>query len=356
MKAPFLMIWLCLILALGGVASAEGEKAEELHYPDLVLGGQLQLQLDDGDLRTNARRPVRNGIGTRRTDSRIDIRRLRLYAKLAFSPEWSIVTETDFEPEDLEPEEITLTPLDLYLKYDFADGHHLRIGQAKVPFGLEFFRSSRLLTVIERADTSRTLFQRDIGIGVFGENGKADYGFGFYQGQGENEPELNGINDMVGKFGYQVTPGLRLGASGHLGAHRPDRAADDIAVRRLGVEAEFHDGPWRVEGEYILSDGYNLFSDGDTPARGYYLYNIFTVRPPLDLVVGYDRFDPDVGSYNPLRSDNRANERDRFTLGLNYYLARDPVHRFMVNYEIRNELEGPSISAQGFRVRYQYTW
>jgi len=105
-----------------------------------------------------------------------------------------------------------------------------------------------------------------------------------------------------------------------------------------------------------LSDGYNLFSRGKTPSRGFYAYSTHRLREELDFVLGYDRFDPDVGSVNSLFADNTQNERDRFTIGLNAYLSRKPVHRVMLNYEIRSELEGPKIDSQGFRLRYQYTW
>ena len=352
----FIASLLFLLSSVSLAQNDEAEKKDEPSYPRLKLGGQFQLQLDDGDLKASSRRPVRNGIGFRPTDSRVDIRRLRLYATAYFSDQVSIVTETDFEAEDLEPDEVTLTPLDFYLKYQFAEGHHLRIGQAKIPFGHEFLKTSRHLTVIERSDVSRMFFQRDIGVGLFGKRERMEYAFGVYQGQGENVAERNGANDIAGKFEYQVTPGLRLGASGHLGVYRSERDLPDVPLRRLGFEAHYQDGPWTFEGEYILGNGYNLFSNADTPSRGFYLYNVIQVRPPLDLVIGYDRFDPDVGSVNLSRSDSSANERDRFTLGLNYYLKRKPVHRFMVNYEFRNELEGPSVSSQGFRLRYQYVW
>lgn len=332
------------------------ESEDEPSYPYLKTGGQFQLQFDDSGLKARRIRPVRNGIGFQPTDSRIEIRRLRFYARAYFSDELSLVTETDFEAEDLEPDEVTITPLDAYLRYDFAKGHHLRIGQAKVPFGHEFLKTSRKLTIIERSDVSRMFFQRDMGIGLFGEQEKMEYAFGIYSGQGENQGERNTTKDVAGKFEYKVTPGLSLGVSGQLGAYQPDRQSGSIPVRRIGFEALYEDGPWKFEGEYIMGNGYNLFSDADTASRGFYLYNTLKVREPLDLVVGYDRFDPDVGSNNSLRSDNSTNERDRFTFGFNYYIKREPIHRVMVNYEFRNELEGPSVSSQGFRVRYQYVW
>ncbi len=353
-------IFLFIVLLLSTSAwSQEAEEKETVTYPRFDLGGHIQFQLDGGGLgaaRQEGGRPVRNGIGAFPTASRISPRRLRLYANAYFAENVSIVTETDFEPDGFEQEDIEVTPLDLYLKWEYAEGHHFRIGQAKIPFGYEFLRSSRTLTVVERSDTSRLYFQRDIGVGAYGEQGDFGYGVGVYQGQGENESERNGGNDFVAKATYQVTPQFRLGASGHLGSIRLTGSADDLAVRRAGLEAVYQNGPWTLESEVIASDGFNLFSQAETPAFGYYLYAVRQLEENLDAVVGYDRLDPDTDQKNSIKSDTTMNARDRYTLGLNYYFSRDPIHRIMLNYEFRNELEGPSVSGSGVRLRYQFVW
>jgi phosphate-selective porin len=347
------MLFLCL-----APLHAE-EKKEVVSYPKFHLGGQLQLQMDGGGLGSGSREggpPVRNGIGVFPTQSRISARRLRLYANAYFSDEVSLITETDFEPDGFEQTDHEITPLDAYLKWEYTEGHHFRFGQAKVPFGHEFLRSSRTITTVERSDVSRLLFQRDIGIGAFGKEGDFKYAIGIYQGQGQNERERNGTNDVVAKLVYQITPQFRMGASGHIGTYRPGDSPDDLAVRRAGLEAVYSNGPWTLEGELIVSDGYNLFSEAESQALGYYFYATRQMHDKLDAVVGYDRLDPDTDHRNPVRSDTRVNDRDRYTLGLNYYISREPIHRIMLNYEFRNELEGPSVSRSGVRVRYQYSW
>lgn len=337
----------------------EGPEKESVSYPNFEMHGQVQFQLDQGTLgsgRSSGGNPIRNGIGRFEVDSRVTPRRLRIKPTIEFSDKFSLVNETDLEPDAFESESLNFTILDLYAKYEFVEGHHLRAGQFKVPFGYEFLRSSRHLTTIERSDVSRQLFQRDIGIGAFGEDGKFEYGVGIYQGQGLNERERNGTNDVAARLVYQVTPGLRVGASGQLGSYRPDRLSDNFRVRRGGVEVHYQDGPWKLDAEYLLSDGYNLFSDAVTDSRGFYIYSVHRLRPPLDLVLGYDRFDPDLDAQGFGVDENKTNDRDRFTFGLNYYLNRSPYHRIMLNYEIRNELEGPGATTRGFRLRYQYTW
>jgi Phosphate-selective porin O and P len=350
------VLW-TLLLCLGPIQAEE--KKGVVSYPKFDLGGQIQLQLDSGGLGSGSREggpPVRNGIGIFPTQSRISPRRLRLYANIYFSDAVVLVNETDFEPDGFEQEDLEITPLDLYLKWEFTQGNHLRIGQAKVPFGYEFFRSSRTLTTVERSDISRLLYQRDIGIGAFGKEGNFEYGIGIYRGQGLNEWELDGTNDVVGRLVYQVTPQFRLGASGQIGSFRPPGTPTTLPISRVGLEAIYSNGPWTLEGEFIGSDGYNLFSKAATPARGYYLYAVRRVSDDLDIVGGYDRMDPDTDLKNPFASDNQVNDRDRYILGLNYNFSRKQVHRLMLNYEIRNELEGPSASRRGIRLRYQYVW
>lgn len=328
-------------------------------YPRIKMGGQVQMQIDEGSIgsnRSQSGNPVRNGIGRFPVDNALYVRRLRLLPTIEFSDRLRLFNETDIDNNDFEDNGPKLTMLDLYFRYDINENHHLRAGQFKLPFGQEFWGSSREVTTVERSDVSRQLFQRDIGIGLFGEEGRFEYGVGLFQGQGENTAERNGALDVSARLVYRLSPGLRIGASGQLGSYRPTRHDDDIRVRRGGLEIEYHDGPWSLEGEYLFSDGFNLFSESATTSRGYYLYSTLKVQEPIDIVLGYDRFDPDTGSVGGISDANRMNDRDRFTIGLNYYLSRKPVHRFMLNYEFRNELEGPSASTQGFRLRYQYSW
>lgn len=354
----FRFIFFCLLVGLSFLPSS-AEEAKSETYPKFELGGQVQFQLDQGSLgsgSSSSGHPVRNGIGRFPVDSQVSPRRLRLYPRLLLSEQVSIINETDFDPDEFEHDELVLTVLDLYLKYEFAQGHHLRAGQFKVPFGYEFFRSSRTLTTIERSDASRQLFQRDIGLGVFGKEGPFEYGIGVFQGQGQNEHERNGTNDVAARLLYSVSPGLKMGLSGQLGTFRPQGHSPDFQVRRAGVEVHYEDGPWLIDGEYLFSNGYNLFSRDATDSQGYYLYGTCRLQEPLDLVLGYDRFDPQRGAQGFGRDENALNDRDRYTLGLNYYLSREPIHRVMLNYEFRNELEGPGASTRGLRLRYQYSW
>jgi len=149
---------------------------------------------------------------------------------------------------------------------------------------------------------------------------------------------------------------LHLGLSGHLGTFRITGTQYDIPVRRVGGELQWEEGPFKFESEAIYSDGFNTASDANTPAFGYYFNTVYRIADPLDFVLGYDWFDPDLNSVDSSFPENSVNSRDRKVIGLNYYVSREPAHRIMLNYEIRQSLEGAPFETRGIRFRYQYAW
>ncbi|MGE0490588.1 MAG: porin [Vulcanimicrobiota bacterium] len=347
----FLILFLLLSLAVLA-------EADEDRYPDIVVEGQVQLQFEDGELgalRAGAR-PARNGLSGFPARDVLRVRRLRLIPTVHLAPNWALVNETDFEADQLDFDETQLTMLDLYVRHRFDDQHHLRIGQFKVPFGWEFFRSSRALDTIERSDVSRVLFQRDIGLGGFGQTERWEYGVAVVGGQGQNVADRNGGKDLAARLVYSLSPSLRVGASGHLGTIVPEGSDITQPVQRYGLEAHFEEGPWKLEGELILGDGYNLFSRADSRWRGYYLTGVYRASEEVDAVVSFDQFDPDLDRVDLQRARDATNARSRVVLGVNYYLSRKPVHRFQLNYEFRQADEGAPAASRGLRARYQYAW
>ena len=140
------------LLVVGVLSQVAAEPEERATFPAFRLEGQVQVQVDDGSLgtgRPNAGRPVRNGIGVFPSESRISPRRLRLKPRVEFTDSLTLYNQLDFDPDGFQQEDLELTVLDLYLSYQFAEGHELLIGQTKVPFGFENLRSSeRLLAML----------------------------------------------------------------------------------------------------------------------------------------------------------------------------------------------------------------
>lgn len=354
-QIPGLLVTLCLLALLRPAkAQDSGDKA----YPRLHLGGQVEVQADDGSLGSagvNSRHPVWSGLGSRPATTRLAPRRIRLIPKLQLSERLSLVNQTDFAPDELRHGKIYAALWDLYLQYH-TEKDLVKLGQFKLPAGPEAEKGFRDLTVVERSDVTNQFFLRDVGIGAFGKHDHFIYGVAVIQGQGQNQADHNNSKGLNLHLGYALSPGLQVGFSGQLASYRPLHQSHDLKVRHAGVDLSYSDGPWTFEGEYIFSDGYNLFSKKDSVSQGYYLYGVYHLRKPVDLVIGYDRFDPDKGSKDPLKANNATNARDRFTVGVNYYFNRNPSRRLMFNYEFRNELEGPGLKTKGFRISYQYGW
>jgi len=361
---------IALLLLLSSLAAAEvHEESTTLHeestavheesksYPYIHHEGQIQIQFNDGELGSAKKggfKPANNGLADFLASDRIFVRRFRPTWKLYLSPEVHFDTEFNI---DTYQKKVDI--LDLLVNYDFSEETSLSVGRYKVPFGWEGFESSRLINTVARSDATVFLYpERDVGISVqHDQQGLGDFRLGAFLGQPRSSGDANGSADLIGRASFSVSDSLSVGASGHLGSFRPTGSGTDIPVRRAGLELQWDKEPFQFESEVLWSDGYNVASKGDTKAFGYYFYTIFRLAQPLDLVLGYDRFDPDTNSVNALQADNATNARDRKLIGLNYYLSREtPVHRVMLNYEIRQSLEGYPLDSSGVRVRYQIGW
>ena len=345
-----------LLLLLLNLAMAESNEQPRT-FPYFHQEGQIQFQFNDGDLGSAKRAdftPVNNGLADFPASDRIFIRRFRPTWKLYMSPEVHLDTEFNIDTQDMKIE-----VLDLLINYDLTDETSLSVGRYKVPFGWEGFRSSRGINTVARSDATVFLYpERDVGVSVaYFPQGKGDFRLGTFLGQPRSNGDTNGGVDVIGRASFKLSDSLHLGASGHLGSFRPTGSESDIPVRRAGLELQWEQEPLKFESEVLWSDGYNVASKANTKAFGYYFTTIFRVAEPLDLVLGYDRFDPDTDSVNALQADNATNARDRKVVGVNYYLSRHaPVHRVMLNYEMKQSLEGFPLDSTGFRIRYQIGW
>ncbi len=344
--------------------------AEELNepptYPRVRHQGQVQLQFNSGSLgstRATSDRPSNNGVADFPATDSVFFRRSRPGWVAEFSPHLELDTEFEIDLQDQPFDEVDLEKprvemLDLFLRYRFTDSTSVALGRYKVPFGWEGLRSSRTINTVERSDVTVYCYpERDVGVTLFHKEPElGEFAIGSFLGQARSNGGSNGSFDLIGRANFRVTDQLRLGASGHLGTFRPTGSGMDIPVRRVGAEAQWSSGPFKVESEAIYSDGYNTASSADSKAFGYYLSGVYRVAEPLDFVLSYDRFDPDLDQKSVVAPNNRTDDRDRKVIGLNYYISREPIHRVMLNYEIRQSLEGPALDRSGFRLRYQIAW
>lgn len=327
-------------------------------YPRVEFSGQLQADFSGGDLGApvGATTPVENGIGVRPTDSQVYLRRVRPSLDVYFSPDLMLSTEINYETRSSDLDVLDPALLDLFLRYSLTETDSLQLGRFKIPFGWEGLRSSRNINTIARSDATVAIYQeRDTGLAFEHESDGLTLQLAGFAGQGR-AGERNSGKDVAGRALFQVSPALSLGASAHLGTFRRPGSPLDVPVRRFGAEVHFQEGPFTLEGEYLVSDGYNQASRDDTPARGFYVTAVGTLDESLDAVLSYDQFDPDLDAVDPLVPASATNARSRVVLGLNYYFSRDPAHRFMINYEFRTAQEGAPAHTQGVRMRYQFAW
>lgn len=338
------------------VEPATVEADLKLGYPHITHQGQIQFQLDDGSLgspRASSPFPSSNGIGPFPADARLFVRRFRPAFNLAISPKLDLQTEFNIDPTN---HRIQL--LDARFNYDLGERIFLSAGRFKVPFGWEGLRSSRSTNTIERSDVTSALYpERDVGLSItHNEPHLGQFSLGTFLGQPRSNGGSNGHFDAVGRGLFHISDQLSVGVSGHAGTYRPSGRDHDLPVRRAGLEVQYKDGPLQLEGEAIYSDGYNSMSSVSTRAFGYYAAAVYQLAEPLDLVLQYDRFDPNLDAVDVRQPLNATNARDRKVIGLNYYIDRKLMHRVMLNYELKQDLEGPTLRTNGFRLRYQLAW
>ena len=326
-------------------------------YPRLTHQGQIQFQLDDGSLGApNARSPfpASSGIGPFPADARMFVRRFRPAFNLAMSPGFDLQTEFNIDPH---AEKINI--LDVRFNYDLSENTYVSAGRYKVPFGWEGLRSSRSTNTIERSDMTVAIYpERDVGVSFTHQAPNLGlFSVGTFAGQARSNGASNGGSfDVIGRALFRINDDLRLGVSGHSGTYRVSGTDFDLPMRRVGGELQYAAGPWRIEGEAMYSDGYNTMSRVDSRAFGFYTAAVYRLADRWDLVAQYDRFDPDLDAVDSLVASNSLNARDRKVLGVNYYIDRDLMHRVMLNYEIKETLEGVPVNTSGFRLRYQLAW
>ena len=327
---------------------------ETVDYPRFRHSGWGQVQFDDGALGSPSESspfPSANGIGPFPAANHLFFRRIRPAAALVISPRLQLLT--DFNLDLAEP---SLRLLDARLDYEISEETRLSVGRFKVPFGWEGLRGALTTNTIERSDMTSGLYAgRDPGLSLaYRKPHLGTFTLGGFLAEPGDDDDSTGQLDLFCRAQLHLDDNLWVGASGQIGTFGLNDS--ELPVRRLGTELQYQSGPLKVEAEAMWSDGYNSMSKSDTPAAGYYGTVVYRLADPFDLVLSYDRFDPDTGQVNNRKADNATNARDRKVVGLNYYLDREKLQRLMVNYEWKQDLEGAALHTSGFRVRYQIAW
>jgi phosphate-selective porin OprO and OprP len=335
-------LWLVGLLALiwGSAAWAQ---------PEVSLSGRVHL---DAAWHDEDQVPLSDGFLNRRS---------RLAAQIKLDDVWSGLIDYDFA-------ENSTNAADVFLSRKLGHGT-LRIGQFKVPMGLNELTGSNAHTFIERSTPSNLIVDaRRIGVGYDwfqGATGFQAMAYGRRIGTSQQGDTPLGI---AGRLVY--APAVGDGALLHLAGavayedysdpgvlrfrDRPEsrvdgnrlidtgNIADDSSTFKYGLEAAFQNGPFSVEAEYFnvdvsrdsgnepAFDGYHVQASyvltGEK--RGYQngVFRGVTPGSPSGAWEIAARF----SSADLVDAGFQGGTQDNITIAVNYYASRNV--RFMLNY------------------------
>jgi len=213
----------------------------------------------------------------------------------------------------------------------------VRVGQQRIPFGIEpqtpggllpfinrsfvDFKVTRNASAVATADVNRYSNaefnqERDIGVQARGRlwGDYVDYALGAFNGAGINVSDTNSSKDAIGRLGFNPHPGLRLGISGYRGTQIDILKASGVR-NRVGSDFEVtHDLIPRLHIMGEMADG----RDEHIHRFAWYLQGMFEIMPQgtptaplLQVKYRYDQFRDNLGV-----GDNNYNRR---TVGFDYY-------------------------------------
>jgi len=181
--------------------------------------------------------------------------------------------------------------------FDKKNEFRIRLGQSKVPYGFENMQSSQNRIPLDRNDALNSAVSNERDMGAFlywvpaetrklythlvndGLKGSGDYGvvgFGVYNGQTANKPELNNALHMVGRISYPIKignqiiePGIQA-YTGHF-VMPTDQLSTGVKVRgdrsyldqRAAATFVLFPQPFGIQAEYNIGKGpeFNKITD-----------------------------------------------------------------------------------------------
>ncbi len=313
--------------------------------PDLINLGVNALHIQYA---TDESEGIPSGTGS----SAFFVRRAEFYAKGQLNQ--GIAYEVEY---DLAPEKALLRSAYIDFMGDQEGilgsslGASLRLGQFRIPFGIEIQTSSKRLLFINRmlitnpnneqesskgitSVTSGFIQDRDIGIRVSGKAASVSYAMAVVNGSDKNVPDKNSAKDVIARLVAQPFNGLTLGGLTLGGvtlgssAYRGNGPTQNARRDRVGSDVEFQQGEsLLIRGELVTG------KDGAVKFDGYYAFLAYRVLPNVEPAIRHEWLDPDIGV--------SGNEIRRTTVGVNYYMAGNT--KYQINYEWRKDSAKPNL-------------
>ncbi len=244
---------------------------------------------------------------------------------------------------------------------DRKNRFRFRIGQSKIPYGFENMQSSQNRLPLDRNDALNSALsnERDLGVMFYyapaktrelfsklvndGLKGSGDYGvvgFGVYNGQTANKPELNNDRHVVGRISYPFQIGtqiLEAGVQGYTGFYT--MASDQLSTgvkyrkdltyidKRAAASVILYPKPFGVMAEYNIGKGpqFNTATDSIEAkdlTGGYVMLN-YQIKFKNQLFFPFTRIQYYEGGKKHER-DARSYKVNEFELGVEW----QPVKQF----------------------------
>jgi phosphate-selective porin len=330
----------------------------------LVLGGYLQMNLEDGDVSAFEGR-----FGQTALKDRFRLRRARINLTGDFAENFDFKVEGEFENSDgISSNRTDFSGTDIFINWhQFAEAN-VKVGQWKAPFGLEQLTPDPTLIIIERSlPTGAITPERQVGAQLWGkpfaniwpaQKDLLTYYAGIFNGNGRNVSVNDNNNFMyVGRLELMPFKGkifgqdssLKLG--GDVLNSRDDKGTNispslNLLVNSDGslspfvlpgadertawsVDAWFNLGPFDLIGEYLQEKVNGRTVNGVAPGfadfttNGFYVTGAYYLIPKkLQAAVRWEQLNPGQKGNDGIHS---------ITGGLNYYIHGDDI-KLMANY------------------------
>ncbi len=330
----------------------------------LVLGGFIQMNLEDGDVSAFEGR-----FGQTALKDRFRLRRARINLTGDFAENFDFKIEGDFETSDgLSSNRTAFEATDIFVNWHQFPEAQIKVGQWKAPYGLEQLTPDTTLLLIERSlPTGAITPDRQVGAQIWGkpftniwpaQKDLLTYYAGIFNGNGRNVSVNDNNNFMyVGRLELMPFKGKIFGqdSSLKLGADvlnsRDDKGTNISQTLNLlvnsdgslspfvlpgadertawGLDAALKLGPFDLIGEYLEEYVNGRTVNGVAPGfadfttTGFYVTGAYYLIPKkLQAVVRWEQLNPGQKGDDGIHS---------ITGGLNYYIHGDDI-KLMANY------------------------
>ena len=327
LKVTFTAITLCF-LASGIVNGQEKAPPEKKWYDSFTIRGYLQARYNRL-LETNSNLKCEQCDKSWGENGGFFIRRARFIFSGQIGKQVYFYIQPDFASSATSTNLNYGQMRDAYfdIGIDKKNEYRFRVGQSKIPFGFENMQSSQNRLPLDRNDALNSAVSNERDLGIFfywapeekrkllsnlvkeGLKGSGDYGifgFGVYNGQNANKPELNNSLHTVARVSYPFEIGNQViepGLQGYTGKFV--MPIDQISVgvksisdrnytdQRAAASFVLYPKPFGIQAEYNVGKGpeYNAATDSIEvrKLRGGYVTLSYLLRKKDHIIIPFTR-------------------------------------------------------------------